>query len=402
MRVVLGVLLSIYIAFASYDAWGEYGIGRYITKSLDLPPSFLYTKQFKQIKREFERYKRHHFFDVNKVETYFVPELVKIINAYNIPDVFLFMALAESNFATRAKSRKKAVGIWQFMPQTARKYGLRVDKFVDERRDPYKSTNAAIKYLKNLHKMFGKWYLAALAYNAGEGTVLRAIKRAGTDDPSVLLDERKKYLPKESRRYLYKIVMLALMANDDSYRLNSDLAYILTRGEEYDILPVKIKGAESLNYVAAKIKLRYRYLKELNPHIKRGFTPPDVKRYTIYIPKLKYKEFKKYYKPSHRVHGGFFAYRVKRGDSLYKIAKRYGIKVALIKKFNRLKSNLLHLNQKLLLPISQRSRRIYRVKKGDTILKIAHRFGVDAKKLKIWNDKKDNFLRIGEKLVVLY
>ncbi|SMC09551.1 lytic transglycosylase domain-containing protein [Nitratiruptor tergarcus] len=401
MRIVLILLISIHFVLASYDAKGENSIGHYITKSLDLPTSFLYSKKFQKIKREYARYKNHHFFNVNKVETYFVPELVKIINAYNIPDVFLFMALAESNFAVKAKSHKKAVGIWQFMPATAKKYGLRIDEFVDERRDPYRSTNAAIKYLKRLHKMFGKWYLAALAYNAGEGAVKRAIKRAGTDDVRVLLDEKKRYLPKESRRYLYKIVMLALMANDNEYMLNSDLAYILTRGEEFDIMPVEIKGAELLDYVANKIKLRLNYLQDLNPHIKRGFTPPDVKKYSIYIPKLKFNEFKKFYKPSNSVRG-FLVYKVKRGDSLYKIAHRYGIKIALIKKFNHLSSNLLRPNQKLILPIAKRSRRIYRVKKGDTILKIAHKFGVDAKKLKIWNDKKDNFLRIGEKLVVLY
>ncbi len=400
MRILLVLLVLCHLLFASFERQSD-SIEHHIAKSLDIPMRFLHSERFLALKKHYAKYKKHHFFDVKRVETYFIPDLVKIINAYNIPDVFLFMALAESNFATHARSIKHAVGIWQFMPATAKKFGLRIDEFVDERKDPYKSTNAAIKYLKHLHAMFGKWYLAALAYNAGEGTVQRAIKKAGTDDVMVLLDENRKYLPKESRRYLYKIVMLALMANDKSYTLNSDLAYILTRGEEYEIMPVKVKGAELLMYVGEKIKLRERYLKNLNPHLKRGFTPPDVKRYAIYIPKLKYQEFKKHYKPSN-IAKGFLAYKVKKGDSLYKIARKFGIKVSLIKKFNSLHSNILHIGDRLILPIPKRYKKIYRVKKGDTILKIARKFGVDAKKLKLWNDKKDNFLKVGEKLVVLY
>ena len=395
------IFLSISSLFASYSLKNEYQIDRYVVDSLDIPRSFLHSQKFLQMKRRYAKYKRHHFFDPSKVQTYFIPDLVKIINAQGVPEVFLFMAMAESNFATHARSSKRAVGIWQFMTPTAKKYGLRVDEFVDERKDPYKATNAAIKYLKYLHKMFGKWYLAALAYNAGEGTLQRAIKRAGTDDLMVLIDPKKRYLPKESREYLYKIVMLALMANDKEYRLNSELAYIFSRGEEYDVLPVKVKGAELLDYVAQKIRVKYRYIKELNPHILRGFTPPDVSKYTIYIPKVKFLAFKKRYTPSNKVEG-FLVYKIRHGDSLYTIAHRFGVKVALLKKFNNLRSNLIHPGRSLIIPIAKKHRHIYKVKKGDSFLKIARKFGVDVKKLKSWNDKKDNLLKIGEQLVILY
>ncbi len=401
MRFLILSILFATSLLASFSFKNQYEIDRYVVDSLDIPRSFLHSKQFLKIQKQYSKYKKYHYFDTSKVQTYFIPDLVKIINAQNVPDVFLFMAMAESNFATHARSSKKAVGIWQFMPATARKYGLRIDEFVDERKDPYKATNAAIKYLKILHKMFGKWYLAALAYNAGEGAVQRAIKKAKTDDLMVLIDPKKRYLPKESRMYLYKIVMLALMASDDEYRLNSDLAYILTRGEEYDIMPVRVKGAELLDYVAQKIKVRYRYIKELNPHIKRGFTPPDVQKYAIYIPKVKYNDFKEHYKPSNKVQG-FLVHKVRSGDSLYTIARRYGIKVALLKRFNNMHSNIIHTGEKLVIPIPKRHKKIYRVRPGDTFLKIARRFGVDVKKLKKWNDKRDNFLKIGERLVILY
>ncbi len=393
--------------FASYSLKNEYQIDNYVVESLDIPRAFLHSKKFLQMKQKYAKYKHRYFFDTSKVQTFFIPDLIKIINVKGIPEVFLFMAMAESNFAAHARSSKQAVGIWQFMPATAKKYGLRIDKFVDERKDPYKATNAAIKYLKYLHRIFGKWYLAALAYNAGEGTLLKAIERAGTDDLMVLIDPKKRYLPKESREYLYKIVMLALMANDKEYRLSSELAYIFSRGEEYDVLPVKVKGAELLDYVAQKIRVKSHYIKELNPHIKRGFTPPDVKRYTIYIPKIKSQEFKERYRPSNKMEG-FLVYKIRQKDSLYTIAHRFGLKVSLLKRFNNLKSNLIHPGRSLMIPISKKRRlskkhrRIYKVKKGDSFIKIAKKFGVNVKKLKFWNDKKDNLLKIGEQLVILY
>ncbi len=401
MRFFFSIFLITSLAFASLSL--HKSIDDHILKSLDIPRSFLYTKNFQVIKKEFERYKNHHFFDVSRVETYFVPGLIKIINAQNVPDVFLFMALAESNFAVHARSNKRAVGLWQFMPATAKKFGLRVDEFVDERKDPYKSTNAAIRYLKYLHKMFGKWYLAALAYNCGEGRVLRAIKRAGTDDIVTLLNPKKRYLPKESRRYIYKIVMFALMANDPAYKLNSDLAYILLRGEEYDVMPVSVDGMQPLNSIATSMKLRYSYLRDLNPHIKKGFTPP-VKKYTIYIPQVKYSDFKKSYKPLN-VADGFLLYRVKKGDSLYSIGKKFHVSVKLLKEFNKIRRNIIRVKQKLVIPIPKRAARkrsmqIYHAKRGDTLARIARKFGVKLKKLKEWNKKKSDFLKIGERVVI--
>ncbi|BCD67991.1 lytic transglycosylase domain-containing protein [Nitratiruptor sp. YY09-18] len=398
ITIVLSTML-----FAAFNTKNHYAIQKHIAKSLDIPQKFFHTKKYYNYKKKFSVYKRLHVFDPKAVETYFIPSLVKIINAYNVPDVFLYMAMAESRFAIHAKSNKRAVGIWQFMEPTAKKYGLRVDRYVDERKDPFKATRAAIRYLKDLHKQFGKWYLAALAYNAGDGAVRRAIRKAGTTDLLTLIDEKKKYLPKESREYIYRIVMYAMMANDKEYRLNQDLAYIMTRGEDYDIMPVKVSGGEPLRRIAQAIKLRPTYLRSLNPHIKRGITPPDTNRYSIYIPIVKYKEFQKYYKPQH-IYNGIVAYRVQKGDTLYTIARKYGVSLQTLKSYNHLSSSLLHPGQRLYIPLkklTKMKRRVYRVQKGDTLSMIAKKFGVDPKKLKAWNDKKSSNLKIGEKLVVM-
>ncbi len=400
MRFIFFLLFIVSFSFATLSNKNNYDVDQYIADSLDIPIEFLQSERFLKFYSKYERLKKHSFIDVNRVETYFIPELEKILEAQGIPEIFLFMAMAESNFASHAKSSKRAVGIWQFMPKTAKKYGLRIDKYVDERKDPIKATNAAVKYLKFLYKMFGKWYLAALAYNAGEGTVLKAIQRAGSDKPCVLLDPKKKYLPKESRLYLYKIAALAKLSYDFDSKMSQELGYVLARGDDFQVVPVKVKGAEPLSYIAQRIKLKSSYLKALNPQLKKGFTPP-AREYTIYIPRFKYGDFKKFYKPSNAFKN-FLTYRVRGGDSLYTIAKKFNVRISALKRYNNLRSNILHVGQRLIVPIVKENKTIYKVKKGDTIIKIAKRFGVDPKKLKQWNDKKDNFLRVGEKLVVLY
>jgi len=383
----------------------DYEVDRYIADSLDIPYSFLHSARFLGVYKRYEKLKNRSFIDVERIETYFIPELEKILEAQGVPEIFLFMAMAESNFVSHAKSSKAAVGIWQFMPKTARKYGLRIDRYVDERKDPIKSTNAAVKYLKFLYQMFGKWYLAALAYNAGEGTVIRAIKRAGTDDPSVLLDPKKKYLPKESRLYLYKILSFAKLSYDFDSKMSQELGYILARSDDYQVIPVHVAGGERLASIAELIRLKLSHLKSLNPHLRRGITPPDVKRYTIYLPRFKYLAFKKAYreKKKRRVARGssYLVHEVKKGESLYAIAKRYDVSIGAIKRANRLSGSLLRAGQKLKIPI-RRKKIYYVVRPGDTIIKIARRFRIDPKKLKKWNDKKDNLIKVGEKLVVIY
>ena len=349
MRVVVLFLLIVKLLFAAYSTESSYEVERHILKSLDLPVDFVHTERFHRFAKKYDIYKKIHLFDPNDTQTYFIPDLVRIINAHNVPDVFLYMAMAESRFATHARSNKSAVGIWQLLPQTARLLGLRIDKYVDERRDPYKSTNAAIKYLKKLHAIFGKWYLAALAYNAGPGAVKRAIQKAGTDDVFVLLDPKKRYLPKESRNYLYKIVMLALMANNREYKVSSDLAYIISRGENYDIMPVPVRPGERLKKIADLLQLRYSFLKKLNPQIKRSIVPPNQKDVSIYIPRLKYFTFQEKY--IHRKKGKKgIIHTVKANETLYAIAKQYNVSIQTLQQHNGLKNSIIRVGQKIYIP----------------------------------------------------
>jgi len=152
-----------------------------ILKSLDISESFLNDKEFQELKNNFRLYRSTIFIQILSDAYIYFPLIKKMLIKNNLPPSLVYMAMAESSFKNRAYSKARAVGIWQFMPRTAKNFGLNINLYVDERRDPIKATKAAIKYLKYLHGIFGKWYLSILAYNCGEGRVLRAIKRAKSD-----------------------------------------------------------------------------------------------------------------------------------------------------------------------------------------------------------------------------
>jgi membrane-bound lytic murein transglycosylase D len=152
-----------------------------VLKELDIDPSYITDYNLhRTYNRILNRTQKRYVRKFNEASL-FVPKLKKILREEGIPDTFLYMAMAESNFTIDAKSRVRATGLWQFMSGTARRYGLKNNVYVDERMDLVKSTYAATKYLNHLHKKFGKWYLAAIAYNCGEGRVIEALTRSGID-----------------------------------------------------------------------------------------------------------------------------------------------------------------------------------------------------------------------------
>jgi membrane-bound lytic murein transglycosylase D len=201
-----------------------------LLESFDIEPSFLYDPVMNNMRlKNNTDIKNRQFFKTMEKAYLFIPAIKNILTKYEIPQEFLYLAMAESNFSTRAYSKKRASGLWQFMPRTGKHYKLHIDEYVDERRDLIKSTEAAATYLSALHKRFGKWYLAAIAYNCGGGRLNSAIKKAGTDDLKVLLDSKKKYIPRESRFYIRKIVALALIGTDEQFLLSSEYGYLLNR-----------------------------------------------------------------------------------------------------------------------------------------------------------------------------
>jgi membrane-bound lytic murein transglycosylase D len=375
-----------------------------LLNSFDIEPSFLYDPIMNELKQKTLQ-KDKHFFRSMEDAYLFIPAIKNILAQYDVPQEFLYLAMAESNFHTKAYSNKRATGLWQFMPLTGKIYHLKIDEYVDERRDLIKSTKAAAEYLSALHKRFGKWYLAAIAYNCGEGCLQRAIRKAGTDELSVLVDEKKRYIPKESRYYIRKIVALALIGTDEQYMLSSEYEYLLNRANAYSIATVKLSSGESLSRLANLLHIPLKDLKKLNRHLKYDFVPPYAKEYDVYIPYIKLADFKQKY-TKEPIKNIYKIHYVKRGDNLSKIGKKYGVSYKVIKDFNNLESNMLHLKQKLIIPIAKKSKiekvnsntHYYMVKRGDSLESISRRFKISVKNLQQQNKLNGSLIKVGERL----
>ncbi len=400
---VLPLLLSANLTYQS-----NYNKEVALLNSFDIEPSFLYDPIMSDMRAQHSSFDQNKYFFKTMSKAYiFIPSIKNTLSQYNIPKEFLYLAMAESNFKTSAYSRKRAAGLWQFMPRTGRNFKLKIDNYVDERRDLIKSTKAAAEYLTALHKRFGKWYLAAIAYNCGGYRLAKAIEKAGSDDLKVLLDSKKKYIPGESRSYIRKIVALALIGNDEKFLLSSEYEHLLNRADAYSISTVKVPPGESLRRVAQLINIPHSELKELNRHLKYDFIPPYSKNYDIYIPYIKLSDFKqKYHKtPMKNI---YKLHIVKPGDNLSGIGKKYGVSYRMIKDFNKLRNNRLSLRQKLIIPIARTGKfkktkshnTYYRVKSGDSLGSISKKYRVSIESLKYKNHIKGSMIKIGSRLKI--
>jgi membrane-bound lytic murein transglycosylase D len=312
------------------------------------------------------------------------------------------MAMAESSFKNRAYSRARAVGIWQFMPKTATRFGLDVDLYIDERRDPIKSTEAAIEYLNFLYGNFGKWYLAVMAYNCGEGRLKKAIQQAGSDDLTTLLQvedgKRRQYLPKETRTYIRKIIAMASIAQSENLMMSTDNMHLLNRGQSYPMASIEVGPGTHLKEIGESIGVSYQEMQVLNASLNYGFVPPYAQKFEVHIPYEKVAAFKENYKrrnPDEK----YVVYRVKGGDTLSSIGRKFGINFNIIKDFNRLRGSFLSLNQKLIIPIEKAQQVEYVVQNGDTLTSIARKFNIELERLIDINNKK-KIIYVGEKLII--
>jgi membrane-bound lytic murein transglycosylase D len=197
-----------------------------------------------------------------------------------MPEDLLYLAMIESGFSARATSRASAVGVWQFMGPTAKQYGLRVDRWVDERRDPVKATGAALDYLEWLHDRYDSWYLAAAAFNAGPGRVDRVLRRhaGGRKGDEAVYWEIIDHLPRETREYVPKLLAAATLARQAA-RFGFDVKPV----GAYEFDRVWVPGGTSLSTVAASLEIPIDLMRDLNPHLVRGSTPPGAS-YALRIP----------------------------------------------------------------------------------------------------------------------
>jgi len=254
----------------------------------------------------------------------YVPVIKEILRKNGMPEDLVYLAMIESGFNPKAYSTAKASGPWQFIYGTGERYGLKVNYWVDERRDPEKSTVAAAKYLRDLFNQFGCWYLAAAGYNAGEKRIEKAIEKHNTND----FWELVKYntLPRETREYIPRLIAAAIIAKDpEKFGFGS-----ITYDQPVQFAEIKVPGGTPLSAVAKAASLDLDSVRSYNPEIIRGITPPNLELYAVKLPapvdKEEFADKLKTAMNNQRKIRSLITYKVRKKDTIAKIAKRYKVK----------------------------------------------------------------------------
>ncbi|HET8622050.1 MAG TPA: LysM peptidoglycan-binding domain-containing protein [Gemmatimonadales bacterium] len=338
-----------------------------------------------------------------------------------LPSDLVYLALIESGFSNSATSRARAVGMWQFMKGTGKYYGLRVDRWVDERRDPYQATDAAARHLKDLTNRFGSHYLAAAAYNAGAGRVSRGLVRLPEDDSDSLPSDATffrlydtKLLRRETKDYVPKLIAAAMIAKDPT-RYGFPPLPPPDTGMQYDSLMVE--GMTSFDVLARLADTTIAALRELNPQYLRLATPPSG-TWIVRVPVGRGGTTADGYAAlpaSERV--TFREHRVRSGETMSGLARRYGVGLDDLRAANpRIRSTKLRPGQLVIVPtqgpiLAEVARQVsapdqseatwHRVRRGETLSSIARRYHVAQRQLQNWNGMgRSTRIRAGQRLRV--
>jgi membrane-bound lytic murein transglycosylase D len=271
---------------------------------------------------------RKHFINYTHRAGRYAPVLSKIMADNGLPRDLIYLAMAESGFQNHARSWAKAVGPWQFMPYTGKKFGLNIDWYVDERRDPLKASIAAASYLKTLHNLFGSWELAAAGYNAGEGKIGRAIKMYGTKDFWRI--SKGRYLKPETKNYVPKIMALAIIGKNLDVFGFTEVKF----QKALDYEEILVKGNADLYEVAEVLEIDFDELKRYNPEVVRWQTPPYMETYPLRVPvgaKEAWDEFKD---KDSVVADSFKPYVTNSRSSFQHISRKFKVPVEVLKELN--------------------------------------------------------------------
>ena len=327
------------------------------------------------------------------------PLIEQIFAEFGLPKELIYLSLVESGFNPRAYSRARASGPWQFIRSTGRMYGLTVNWYVDERRDPIKSTVAAARHLRDLYDLFGSWPLALAAYNAGAGKVSRAIAKTGTRDFWTIAGTR--YIRRETKQYVPRFMAAMIIATRPSlFGFHANFQPV----HQYE--EISMDRSIHLRSVAKASGIAFEELRRLNPELRRSVIPPDQGGYALKVPvgtsghveqvKTRMKTWTQ--RPSQQTW-----YRVRWGDSLSVIAHRFGTSVRQLKRLNGLSGSLIRVGQRLRVTRAVTEAggvTWYRVRWGDNLSVIAHRFGTSVRQLKRLNGLSGNLIRVGQRLRV--
>jgi len=345
------------------------------------------------------------------------PLVETIFAEFDLPSDLVNLSLVESGFNPYAYSRAKATGPWQFMKATGKIYGLRIDNYVDERRDPIKSTVAAARYLRDLYDIFGTWPLAMAAYNAGEGKVLRALRKARGETFSDI--SKTRLIRLETKQYVPRIMAATIIArNPNVYGFTHDPA----PPHEFD--EVIVNRPMHFHAISNISGIPYEELRLLNPELRRNATPPGDSAYHLKVPvgtgmkvmdvldRIPTYKFPSYSEGTRLAKkGSSLWYRVRPGDTLEKVSRRFRVPIQTLKKRNNLSGSLIKVGQVLSIrPSPSDQTRLakkttgsslrYRVRPGDTLGKVSKRFRVPIQTLKQRNNLSSSLIKIGDLLII--
>lgn len=249
----------------------------------------------------------------------YAPVLSKILNDQGLPRDLIYLSMAESGFTNHARSWAKAVGPWQFMPYTGRRYGLEVGFFLDERRDPLKATVAASMYLRDLYERFGSWELAMAGYNAGEGKIGRAIRRYRTKNFWKI--RRGRYLKAETKNYVPKIMALAIIGKNLKTFGIGEVEF----KKALDFQEIEVPGNTDLYKVASVLDSDFEEMKKYNPEILRWQTPPKMESYTLRVPVGKKKKWEELADKTVVAATDYKVYQLRGYASLHHVGRKFKV-----------------------------------------------------------------------------
>jgi membrane-bound lytic murein transglycosylase D len=393
-------------------------------QAASVPPEVTYdfpitmNKQVEFYLNLFQTKQRSYFERWLARSTRYLPYIKANLREAGLPQDLAYLAMIESGYNPSAYSKSHAVGLWQFISSTGKNYGLRIDSWVDERREPEKATLAAIDYLNFLYNEFGSWYLAVAAYNAGEGKIGRGIKKYKTDDFWVLAS--KDYLALETKRYVPKLIAAILIAKEPERYGFTNIEY--QEPEKYDV--IKVPPMTDLNAVAMAGKFDVKTIRTLNNELLKDFAPPGQSAYKMRIPHGSHNLVTANLSRLHPVvTTDYKTHVVNKGDTLTAISKRYNINKTTLLKANNLHSAKLLAGQRLRIPYqttkyvllkegeTPASRFasadgggklfLHEVKKGETLSKVASQYNVKPDIIMQWNNLESvHKIRAGQHLAL--
>ena len=402
---LLLIVLSICIPFCAYSQ----------EKSALLPKdgNKLYDSYFNKYSSKQEL---KHMAAIWEKAEYFVPFIEAKVKEHGLPKEVIYLPFVESNFKPDAVSKSGATGLWQFMTNSIDGYNMKIDEWVDERRDFWKATEAAIKKIKYNYSVLGDWNLAIAAYNCGLGKMKRTVKEGGTSNYWKLC--QKGLLSKETTHYIPKLLAVSdVLKNRSKYGIKDKQA------KPFQWTRIALPQPVDIRLLAKETGIPRNILDMGNSELKFYVTPPAKTGYLLKVPADKAEKIKSVTANNKTKLTDFHLYTVKAGDTLSHLSQHYGISVGMIQSFNNVNPNNLKIGTKLVIPVSdpdikpyggtmdfstwtpdiseENFKGEYKVQQGDTLWSIAKLFHTDVRHIAYFNHLElDSVLSIGQKLNV--